>query len=159
MIKLGCIQADFYAAYNILEKTQRCLVHLLRAIKEEREILKDSILLKRFEDRVKDFINRGLDIQKMPDGAEKDKALKKLQRQLDTIAKMKVTKGKATTLVKRIAKYKKDIIRFASNPDVEYHNNDSEGKFKNIIQARKNSFGSDFVKTVVHYGQPQKIQA
>ena len=34
----GIVVCDFYAAYNCLEKTQRCLVHLLRDIKKERDV-------------------------------------------------------------------------------------------------------------------------
>ena len=31
----GIVVCDFYAAYNCIEKTQRCLVHLLRDISDE----------------------------------------------------------------------------------------------------------------------------
>ena len=45
----GIVICDFYAAYNTLGKTQRCLVHLLRDIKKERDVLQSSTLLKQFE--------------------------------------------------------------------------------------------------------------
>ena len=138
----GIVICDFYAAYNCIEATQRCLVHLLRDIKKEREILSGSKLLKRFDEAVKRFIENGLEVQAMSDGEAKDRALAKLEKQLDRLTRMKVTKGKATTLVKRIEKYRDDLIRFVTHPGVEFHNNRAERQLRPIVVNRKVSFGS-----------------
>lgn len=139
----GVVICDFYGGYNWLDKTQRCLVHLLRDIKKEREILKGSKMLKKFDQAVRDFITEGLEIQAMPEDSRKDKALRKLEKRLDRLACMKVTRGKATTLVKRIAKYRDDVIRFVSHPGVEFHNNRAERQLRPLVINRKISFGSD----------------
>lgn len=139
----GVVICDFYAAYNCIDKTQRCLVHLLRDIKTEREILRGSKLLERFEKAVKKFIENGLEAQAMPEGELKERAVAKLERQLDRLTRMKVTKGKATTLVKRIEKYRDDLIRFVTHPGVEFHNNRAERQLRPIVVNRKVSFGSN----------------
>jgi transposase len=138
----GVVICDFYAAYNCIGTTQRCLVHLLRDIRKEREILAGSKLLERFEKAVKRFIEKGLEVQRMPDGEARNRALAKIEKQLDRLTRMKVTKGKATTLVKRIGKYRDDLIRFATHPGVEFHNNRAERQLRPIVVNRKVSFGS-----------------
>lgn len=138
----GTVVCDFYAAYNCLDNTQRCLVHLLRDIRTEREILRGSKLLERFEKAVRKFIEKGLVIQAMPDGQEKERQIVRLEKRLDRLTRMKVTKGKATTLVKRIEKYRDDLIRFVSHPDVEFHNNRAERALRPLVVNRKVSFGS-----------------
>jgi len=138
----GIVICDFYAAYNCIDTTQRCLVHLLRDIKKEREILSGSKLLKRFDKAVKRFIENGLEVQAMSDGEAKDRALANLEKQLDRLTRMKVTKGKATTLVKRIEKHRDDLIRFVTHPGVEFHNNRAERQLRPIVVNRKVSFGS-----------------
>lgn len=139
----GVVVCDFYAAYNCIDKTQRCLVHLLRDIKTEREILRGSKLLERFEKAVKRFIEDGLETQAMAEGEGKDRAVAELERRLDRLSRMRVTKGKATTLVKRIDKYRDDLIRFVTHPGVEFHNNRAERQLRPIVVNRKVSFGSN----------------
>jgi transposase len=138
----GTVICDFYAAYNCLKKTQRCLVHLLRDIKKEREVLRGSKLLEEFDSKVKEFIEKGLVVQAMEDGPEKTRGTLKLEKHLDTLTTMPVTKGTATTLQKRIVKYRDNLIRFVTHPDVEFHNNRAERQLRPLVIGRKVSFGS-----------------
>ncbi len=139
----GIVMCDFYAAYNCLGKTQRCLVHLLRDIKKEREVLRGSKLLEQFEAKVKEFIARGLEVQAMDDGPEKAREADRLEKQLHRLGTMPVTKGRAVTLQKRIEKYRDDLIRFVTHPDVEFHNNRAERQLRPLVVGRKVSFGSN----------------
>jgi transposase len=139
----GTVICDFYAAYNCLKKTQRCLVHLLRDIKKEREVLSGSKLLERFDAQVKAFIEKGLEVQAMDEGPEKTKAISQMETRLNRLSTMPVTKGKATTLQKRITKYRDDLIRFVTHPDVEFHNNRAERQLRPLVICRKISFGSN----------------
>lgn len=138
----GTVICDFYAAYNCLKKTQRCLIHLLRDIKKEREVL-NSKQLERFESKVKAFIEAGLKAQALAGGSQKDKAIRKLEKQLDRLSTMPVTKGKGITLQKRVEKYRNDLIRFVTHPDVEFHNNRAERQLRPMVIGRKVSFGSN----------------
>jgi hypothetical protein len=139
----GIVMCDFYAAYNCLGKTQRCLVHLLRDIKKERDVLSSSKLLEQFESNVKAFIETGLQVQAMEDGPEKERAIRKMEKRLTRLSTMPVTKGKAVTLQKRINKYREDLIRFVTHPDVEFHNNRAERQIRPMVISRKVSFGSN----------------
>ena len=139
----GIVICDFYAAYNCLDKTQRCLVHLLRDIKKERDVLRSSKLLEQFEAEVKAFIEKGLQIQSMDDGPAKEREVRKMEQRLIRLTTMPVTKGKAITLQKRINKYRDDLIRFVTHPDVEFHNNRAERQLRPMVISRKISFGSN----------------
>jgi transposase len=139
----GIVMCDFYAAYNCLEKTQRCLVHLLRDIKKERDVLSKSKLLERFDSKVKEFIEKGLQVQAMADGPHKERAVRQVEKRLTRLTTMPVTKGKAITLQKRINKYREDLIRFVTHPDVEFHNNRAERQIRPMVISRKISFGSN----------------
>lgn len=136
---------------NCIDNTQRYLVHLLRDIKKEREILSGSKLLQRFEQDVRDFIERGLEVQAMPEGPEKQNAVQELEKQLDRLARATVTKGKAETLVKRIDKYRDDLIRFVTHPGVEFHNNRAERQLRPMVVNRKVCFGSSTQKGARRY--------
>ena len=138
----GVVICDFYAAYNCIDKTQRCLVHLLRDIKKEREIL-SSKLLERFDAAVRGLIDEGLKVKAMPDGDIKEKAVGKLEKQLDGIIRMPVTKGRGQTLIKRMKKYREDLIRFVTHPGIEFHNNRAERQLRPMVITRKISFGSN----------------
>jgi hypothetical protein len=61
---------------------------------------------------------------------------------LDSLTTMPVTQGKATTLQKRIEKYRDDLIRFVTHPEVEFHNNRAERQLRPLVIGRKVSFGS-----------------
>lgn len=139
----GVVMCDFYGAYNCVDKTQRCLVHLLRDIGKEREVLSDSKLLERFDQAVRDFINEGLRVKAMPHGIPKDEEIKKLEKKLDKITRMQVTKGTGETLVKRIARYRDELIRFVTHPGVEFHNNRAERQLRPMVISRKISFGNN----------------
>ena len=77
---VGTVICDFYAAYNCLKKTQRCLVHLLRDLKKEREVLRGSKLLEQFDSKIKEFIEKGLQVQAMADGPEKTRSVVQVEK-------------------------------------------------------------------------------
>lgn len=140
----GTAHCDFYAAYNFLGKTQRCLVHLMRDVKKEREMLPGSEALRQFEDRLWAFIEQGRAVQKIEDGAERAKQAETLKKEIVRIGKMRMPSvGKGEALAKRILKYRDDIVRFAGDPALEWHNNRAERQIRPLVVSRKMSFGSD----------------
>jgi len=46
------------------------------------------------------------------------------------------SKDKAATLQKRIKKYRGDLIRFVTHPDVEFHNNHGERQLRPMVIGR-----------------------
>jgi len=139
----GTCVCDFYGAYNVLKNTQRCLVHFLKDIKKQCEIYKGSKHLRTFKERFKDFIKCGVEVQAMTNSNKKDKKVKLLSDELDSIAEIKLPKGEPQNLRKRIINFKKQMLLFVSNPEVEYHNNRAERHLRPMVISRKNSFGSD----------------
>ena len=139
----GTLVCDFYAAYNFLPKTQRCLAHLMRDVKKEREVLPGSIQLEQFEERLWNFIDTGKLVSHLPLGPEKVNATMLLEKELTSISGMDVPKGRPETLRKRIVKYHGEIFRFVNTPGVEWHNNRAERHLRPLVVSRKISFGSD----------------
>lgn len=139
----GTLVCDFYAAYNFLPKTQRCLVHLMRDVKKEREVLPGSVQLEQFEERLWNFIENGESVSHLPLGLEKANATMLLEKALTAISRMDVPKGRPETLRKRIVKFHGEIFRFVNTPGVEWHNNRAERHLRPLVVSRKMSFGSD----------------
>ncbi len=139
----GTVTCDFYGAYNFLENTQRCWVHLLRDIEKERLILPGSKTLRKFEDEAWAVYKEGKRVQAMEDGPGKRRDAGKFIRRVRRLGNMKVPKGKATTLAKRVRNYADELVAFIDNPQVEPHNNRTERQVRPIVVNRKNSYGSD----------------
>jgi hypothetical protein len=139
----GTVLCDFYAAYNFLQKKQRCWIHLLRDIENERKVLPGSASLEKFETRAWDLVEKGIEISKLEDSSQKTKGIIRFDKELLSISKMKLPDGKASTLAKRIAKHYQDLARFLVEPGVEYHNNRAERQLRPLVIARKNSYGSN----------------
>jgi len=139
----GTVLCDFYAAYNFLQKKQRCWIHLLRDIENERKVLPGSASLEKFETRTWDLVKKGIEISKLENSTQKTKEIIRFDKALLSISKMKLPDGKASTLAKRIAKHYQDLARFLTEPGVEYHNNRAERQLRPLVVARKNSYGSN----------------
>ena len=73
----------------------------------------------------------------------KERAVKKLERELVSISRMDVPKGRPQTLRKRIVKYHDEMMTFVDTPGVEWHNNRAERHLRPLVISRKMSFGSD----------------
>jgi len=139
----GTLVCDFYGAYNFAQKLQRCLIHYTRDIHEEREIFPGHKGLESFENMIWEVINEGEEIQKIPSIAERSLNAKGLEKKLDEALKFTLPTGKPTTLQNRIEKFRGELLTFAENPEVEYHNNRAERQVRPMVISRKMSYGSD----------------
>ncbi len=140
----GTVNCDFYGGYNFLQKTQRCLIHLLRDIRKERKLLPANIALYNFQQRFMEFLEKGKNIQKIKNEAERNQKAESLKKELISIGKMRMPAyGKSKNLTKRILKFQEDIFRFVRDPNLEYHNNRAERQIRPLVISRKMSFGSD----------------
>lgn len=139
----GTVMCDFYASYNFIEKLQRCWIHLLRDIGNERKVIPGNASLEKFETRTWNLVNRGKEISKLEPSNKKTRDIEWFAKELQKISRMKLPDGKAQTLAKRIKKHDKDLARFLEEPGVEYHNNRAERQLRPLVIARKNSYGSN----------------
>jgi hypothetical protein len=136
------MHADFCGAYNIFKKVQRCLIHFLRKLKEELEVTPEEEALLELKKGMKSIIQRGEEIKALPETPEKKLGIRKLERKLQTLMKIKSTNKKATVLVNRIKRHKNELLRFVKHKEVEYHNNRTERTIQAVVIFRKLSFGS-----------------
>lgn len=134
---------DFYGGYNAFSRTQRCLVHLMRDIEKELQIFPGNKKIQKLERLMWDFINTGLKAQENIGKKIHSKFCNQMENILDEVVSIKMPKGKPANIVKRINKYRNNIIRFAYHSEVEYHNNRAERSLRPMVISRKNSFGSN----------------
>jgi transposase len=138
----GVLHADFYAAYDFLEKTQRCLIHFQRAINEELEVVPDNKALIRFKDCIADIIDEGKLIQQLPPSTEKIEKQKYIKNKFMSLTKLKSSHDKVRAFIKRIKRYKDDLLRFLDDKEIEFHNNRAERAIRPSVVFRKISFGN-----------------
>ena len=139
----GVISTDFYAAYNRLPgKKQRCLVHLLRTMREYQmkddsaEFIKYEKILKRV---VHDAIHLGERRSKM---AQKiySRRMKRIKKRLLTWASGDYTNKNLIRLANRFFKHWVQLLTFLEYPDVSYHNNLAERMIRPNVIIRNRSF-------------------
>lgn len=138
----GIMHADFYAAYNFLPKTQRCLVHFQRAINEELEITPHDKALQRLKHGIKNLIEKGKELKKLPDSPEKNTQVKELENTLQTLSQLKSSNSKTKAYIQRLIRHKKDFLHFVNHPEAQYHNNRAEQAIRPAVIFRKISFGN-----------------
>ena len=142
----GILHADFYASYNFLPQTQRCLVHFLRSINEELEISQENKDLLKLKTGLKNIIKKGNEIKYLPDSSKKSKLRQKLEKDLISLTDLKSNHKKVKTFIKRIIRYQENLLRFVDNPEVDYHNNWAEQILRWVVIFRKLSFGNRTVR-------------
>ena len=138
----GILHADFYAAYNFLPKVQRCLIHFLRAIRDELEIRPEDKSLTDLKDGLKSIIEKGTQRKKTDDAQPRKAGRQQLEDKLQTLAKLESENKKTNTLIKRLVRHQHELIRFVDHPQAEYHNNRAERALRPEVIFRKLSFGN-----------------
>ena len=138
----GVVHADFYAAYNFLAKTQRCLFHFLRDIKEELKVSPEDNALVQLDEGIKEIIQKGEEIKKIKDARQKDEAKGKLENRLKNLAGLDSKNQKTKAFIKRINKYQDNLLRFVDHAEIEYHNNRAERGLRHSVIFRKITFGN-----------------
>jgi len=139
----GVIGTDFYAAYNRLPgKKQRCLVHLLRTMREYRarddsvEFIKHEKTLKRI---VRDAIRLG-ERRKETEGKVYQRRVRRIKKRLFAWASRDYENKNLIRLAKRFLKYWTQLLTFLEYSDVSYHNNLAERMIRPNVIIRNRSF-------------------
>jgi transposase len=139
----GTIGTDFYAAYNRLPgKKQRCLVHLLRTMKEYRirdqsaEFVRYEKILKRI---VWDAIHLGERRKKLEEEVYK-RRVKRIKKRLFAWSVRDYKNKNLIRLTKRFLKHWAQLLTFLEYPDVSYHNNLAERMIRPNVIIRNRSF-------------------
>ena len=140
----GIVSCDFYAGYNFLSKTQRCLVHFQRDIHDEAEVNPRGKGIQKLKTYIDEVIDAGKEIRK---DHLKGKKLKEkgelVERNLKKASQIETKpKTRPAVLVKRINKHKNSLARFASDTNIDFHNNRAEQMIRPAVIFRKISFGN-----------------
>jgi transposase len=151
----GVVGTDFYAAYNRLPgRKQRCLVHLLRTMREYRmtdasvEFIKHDKILKRI---VYDAIHLG---ERRAEVEEKlyKRRVKRLKRRLLVWASGDYENKNLIRLAKRFLGHWAQMLTFLEYPEVDYHNNLAERMIRPNVIIRNRSYQNRSQKGAVAHG-------
>lgn len=139
----GVIVTDFYAAYNRLPgRKQRCLVHLLRTMREYRardstvEFIKHEKTLKRI---IWDAIHLGERRAEIK-GEVYQRRVRRIKKRLLSWASGNYENANLIRLAKRFLKHWTQLLTFLEDPDVSYHNNLAERMIRPNVIIRNRSF-------------------
>ena len=139
----GVIGTDFYAAYNRLPgRKQRCLVHLLRTMREYKtrddsaEFIKHEKVLKRI---IWDAICLGERRAEIQERVYK-RRIKRIKKRLFAWSSGHYENKNLIRLAKRFLKHWTQLLTFLDYEDVSYHNNLAERMIRPNVIIRNRSF-------------------
>jgi transposase len=142
----GILIADFFAAYDRIQAfaKQRCIVHLLREIKQV-SLRNRSSEWQRFARRLKRLIHEALNLviyrKRIGENAY-ERRVANLHIRLADIFGHSYRNADAERLSKRLAKYCDEIFTFLLHPNVAADNNHAERQIRFAVIMRKNYFGN-----------------
>ena len=142
----GIMITDFFAAYDRIQAfaKQRCVVHLLREIKQV-SLRNGSSEWQRFARRLKRLIHEALKLvidRERIGKKEYDWRVANLHIRLADIFGISYRNADSKRLSKRLAKYSNEILTFLLHPNVSADNNHAERQIRFAVIMRKNYFGN-----------------
>jgi transposase len=141
----GTVVADFYSAYNGLRADkQRCLVHLMREVKELGE--KDTVfagcpLARKLMRWCKEALRLKKRWKELPD-EQYEMSVSRLEDRLDGIIRAPGDHADAVRLCKRLTRHRDELTRFLWKEELEGTNNAAERAIRPAVVMRKITGGS-----------------
>lgn len=143
----GVVVSDFYSAYNQLEAPkQRCLVHLLRAVKETGEA-NESFQKNSFAKKLRRWCKDALCLKdqrrdKKLKKAEYERKTARLETRLAALAQTADPDPDAQRLAKRLRRHQQELTLFLHEPKLEGTNNRAERALRPVVVLRKITGGN-----------------
>ena len=141
----GVVVADFYAAYNgLTAPKQRCLVHLLREVKEAGETdaaFKAHPFARKLQRWCRDALALKAE-RKQWRKAEYQRKTSLLESRLAKLAATEDAHPDVRRLVKRLARHREELTRFLYDEKLEGTNNRAERALRPAVVMRKITGGS-----------------
>jgi transposase len=141
----GTVVADFYGAYNRLHAPkQRCLVHLMREVRELKEkdpAFADCPLSRKLMRWCREALRLKKQRKRLRKTSYESKALR-LERRLDDLTRAEWTHADARRLCKRLMRHRKELTRFLWRKNLEGTNNAAERALRPAVVMRKITGGS-----------------
>lgn len=154
----GILIADFLSVYNKLKAKakQRCLVHLLRELKNVLTRVGLDTGTQRWCEKLKDLIHRALALRK--DLRKKRcsrksflKRRKALERELQDFTIANPSLPIVQRLAKRITRHKDELFTFLHHPSIDPDNNRAERHIRPNVLLRKLTFGNRSASGVLNH--------
>jgi transposase-like protein len=140
----GTLVSDFYSAYGQIEcRKQKCLVHLLTEIKNtsvKNVQFSKSKFARRLKRTLKDLLQLKTQKGQMDSAGYQDQG-KRLEKQLEELAKGKWEDADAKRIAKRLLKHQKELTLFLWE-NVDGTNNAAERALRPAVVMRKITGGS-----------------
>ncbi len=141
----GVVVSDFYSAYNQLEAPkQRCLVHLLREVKETGEAdeaFRKTSFAKKLRRWCKDALRLKGERQKLKK-AEYEGKTARLEQRLAVLARTVDPHPDVERLAKRLLRHQHELTRFLHDRKLEGTNNRAERALRPAVVLRKITGGN-----------------
>jgi transposase len=144
----GTLVSDFYSAYSGIDcPQQKCLVHLLRELKETAEAA-PAFARGIFHRRCRRLVQEMLRLKKKKEKITPDRfegRVRKLERRLEELAREPTggwTEPETRRLAKRLRGHEKKLTHFLRHDAVDGTNNAAERAIRPAVVARKISGGS-----------------
>jgi len=139
----GLLHCDFYGAYNSFSCLQRCLVHFVRDIREERLITPGNVFLDELKRQTQIIVDSAKVLHAGDLSQQRVSVLSDdMQQALNRMLALQPPSGAALRLVKRLHKHRDSLLNFINVPGAEYHNNRAERQIRPVVIFRKLSFGN-----------------
>jgi len=145
----GTLVSDFYSAYNPVAavRKQKCLVHLLRDIRDIRQTVCLSDEELRFCDEVKTTFHTAMEAWRQYTRTEiSGEALadtrEKTAAELIRLCARPIRNKELQGIVHRIIKHHQELLTFLDHPEVEPTNNRAERGLRPSVIMRKITFGN-----------------
>jgi transposase len=141
----GVVVADFYSAYNQLEAPkQRCLVHLLREVKETGEA-NENFQKTSFAKKLRRWCKDALELKDRRKGLKKVEYQGKtarLENRLEALMKTADPHPDVQRLTKRLLRHQHELTRFLYEQKLEGTNNRAERALRPAVVMRKITGGN-----------------
>lgn len=135
----GVLVSDFYAAYNGIEsRKQRCLVHLLRDLRELRDQL-PRLDVAAYIEPLMTLLQDAIELSRQQGEMETEayaKACAEIEHRLDTIIWQKPTDPDCKRINKRLVRHRFELLTFLEHPEVPADNNLCETDIRSVAAAR-----------------------
>lgn len=140
----GILSSDFLGAYSAIEcRKQKCWVHLLRELKEDREKYPQSEEVRKFSRRTRQLYERAQKLsQRVKNHQKIHPAYERLLGDLDRFIQMPWEHPEMKTLAHRLLIHREELFTFVLHPEVDSTNNAAEREIRPAVLMRKTSYGN-----------------
>ena len=143
----GTLVSDFWGAYNAVACAlrQKCLVHLLRDLKQVEKYKSPSEHWGAFAKKLRRLVGDAIRLWRKRDELPPQTYASRrrcLSIRLQALIEQPWQDSQARRLLKRLRRHQDDLFTFLDQPNVPFDNNHAERAIRPAVIIRKNSYGN-----------------